>query len=163
MRRSSPGDVLFEFGPSRQRDLETRERIRRWQPQFRTLFVMRIALLKYRLRVPGFEVPETVRRSQEAYDELCARALEQMADRVDGCERSHADQGEQSVAIRKDALRNTELEIRRELPAAQAQSFVMLLEAIDVLTTSLTGEIEKDFPVVGEAWTHNPGVIPARC
>jgi multidrug resistance protein MdtO len=142
--RSLADGVLFEFGPSRQRDLETREQIRRLQPQFQTLFVMRIASLKYRLRVPGFEVPETVRRSQEAYDELCARALEQMADRVDGCERSHADQGEQSVAIREDALRNTELEIRRELPPAQAQSFVTLLEAIDVLTTSLTAEIEKE-------------------
>jgi hypothetical protein len=101
---------------------------------------MRIASLKYRLRVPGFEIPETVRRSQEAYDELCALALDQMADQVDGRERRDADQGEQSVAIRKDALRNTELEIRRELPPAQAQSFVTLLEAIDVLTTSLTGE-----------------------
>jgi multidrug resistance protein MdtO len=143
--RSLADGVLFEFGPSRQRDLETRERIRRWQPQFRTLFVMRMASLRYRLRVPGFEVPETVRRSQEAYDELCARALEQMADQVDGRERSDADQGEQSAAIREDALRNTEREIRRELSPAQAQSFVTLLEAIDVLTTSLIGEMEKDF------------------
>ena len=143
--RSLADGVLFEFGPSRQSDLETRDHLRRWLPQFRTLFVMRIAALKCRLRAPGFDVPETVRRSQEAYDELCARTLEQMADRVDGRENSGADQEEQSFATRKEALRNTELEARRELPSAQAQSFVTLFEAIDVLTTSLAGGIEKDF------------------
>jgi len=39
----------------------------------------------------------------------------------------------------------TELEARRELPSAQAQSFTTLLEAIDVLTTSLAGQIATDF------------------
>jgi multidrug resistance protein MdtO len=143
--RSLADGVLFEFGRSRQRDLEIREHMRRWVPQFRTLFVMRIASLKYRLQTPGFDVPETVRRSQEAYDELCARTLEQMADRVEDHEHSDADQVEQSVAARKEALRETELEARRELPSAQSESFVTLLEAIDVLTTSLAGGIERDF------------------
>ena len=101
--------------------------------------------MKYRLRLPGFELPESVRLLQQAYDERSARILEEMADRVDGREPSGTDQGEQSAATRKEALRNIELEARRELPSAQAQSFVTLLEAIDVLTTSLAGEIEKDF------------------
>jgi hypothetical protein len=45
--------------------------------------------------VPGFDVPETVRSSQEAYDELCARTLDQMADRVYGHEPGDAERGEQ--------------------------------------------------------------------
>ena len=137
--------VLFEFGPSRQRDLELRSYIRQRQLQLRTLFVMRIASLKYRLQLPSFELPESVRLLQQAYDERSARILEEMADRVGGRKQSDADQGEQSVATRKDALRDTELEARRELPSAEAQSFVTLLRAIDVLTTSLAGGIEKDF------------------
>jgi multidrug resistance protein MdtO len=143
--RALADGVLFEFGPSRRRDLELRSCIREWQPQLRTLFVMRNTSLKYRLQLPGFELPESVRLLQQAYDERSARILEEMADQVGGREHSDADQGEQSVATRKEALRNTELEARRELPPAQAQSFVTLLEAIDVLTTSLGGEIEKDF------------------
>jgi multidrug resistance protein MdtO len=143
--RALADGVLFEFGPSRQRDLELRSYIRQWQPQLRTLFVMRIALLKYRLRLPGFELPESLGLLQQAYDEHSARMLEEMADWVDGREHSGADEGEQPVATRKEALRNTELEARRGLPAAQAQSFVSLLEAIDVLTTSLAVEIEKEF------------------
>jgi len=137
--------VLFEFGPSRQRDLELRSWIRQWQPQLRTLFVMRNASLKYRLQLPGFELPESVRLLQQAYDERSARMLEEMADWIDGREHSDADLVEQSAATRKEALRNTELEARRELPSAQAQSFVTLLDAIDVLTTSLARGLEKDF------------------
>jgi multidrug resistance protein MdtO len=143
--RALADGVLFEFGPSRQKDLELRSYIRQWQPQLRTLFVMRIGSLKYRLQLPGFELPERVRLLQQAYDEHSARLLEQMADRVDGREQSDADQAEQSLATRREALRNTELEARRELPSGQAQSFVTLLEAIDVLTTSLAGQIARDF------------------
>ncbi len=143
--RALADGVLFEFGPSRQKDLELRSHIRQWQPQLRTLFVMRIASLKYGLRLPGFELPENVRLLQQEYDEHSARILEQMADRVDGREQSDADQAEQSAATRNEVLHSTELEARRELPSAQAQSFTTLLEAIDVLTTSLAGQIATDF------------------
>ena len=40
--RSFADGVLFEFGPSRQQDLALRDHIRRWQPQLRTLFLMRL-------------------------------------------------------------------------------------------------------------------------
>src|SRR5262249_30748485 len=53
--RSLADGVLFEFGPSREKDLQLRNLIRRCQPQFRALFVMRIASLKYRLHAPGFD------------------------------------------------------------------------------------------------------------
>jgi multidrug resistance protein MdtO len=56
--RSLADGVLFEFGSSRQHDLRLRDQIRRWQPQLRTLFVMRLTSWKYRLRLPGFELPE---------------------------------------------------------------------------------------------------------
>src|SRR5262249_5884612 len=60
--------VLFEFGPSRKRNLELRSSIRQWQPQLRTLFVMRVASLKYRLELPGFELPESIRLRHQEYD-----------------------------------------------------------------------------------------------
>jgi hypothetical protein len=49
--------VLFEFGPSREQDLALRDRIRHWQPQLRTLFLIRLALLKYRLRLAALIYP----------------------------------------------------------------------------------------------------------
>jgi hypothetical protein len=49
--------VLLETGVSRQQDLTLRRRILRWQPRLRMLFITRVALWRYRLQVPGFEMP----------------------------------------------------------------------------------------------------------
>jgi multidrug resistance protein MdtO len=81
--RSLADGLLFEFGPSRSGNLELRDRIRQWQPQLRTLFVMRIASLKYRLQTPGFELPEMLRVQLETYDNDSARLLEKMADWIE--------------------------------------------------------------------------------
>ncbi len=82
--RAFADGVLFEFGPSRQEDLALRSRLRQWQPQLRTLFVTRIALLKYRLRLPGFELPEAVETAQQEFDERMAGMLDGMAARIGG-------------------------------------------------------------------------------
>ena len=58
--------------------------IRRWQPQLRALFLMRVASLKYRLQLPGFVLPEAVIASLQAYDECSAQMLENLADRMEG-------------------------------------------------------------------------------
>jgi len=82
--RASGDAVLFEFGPSRERDLRFRNRLREWQPQLRTLFLMRIALWKYRAQLPGFAFPEPVRVAQQEFDYQSAKVLDNMADRLEG-------------------------------------------------------------------------------
>ena len=124
--------VLFEFGPSRSRDLELRACIRRWQPELRTLFVMRIAAL------PGFELTETVRLRQQAYDEGSARLLEAMADRIEG--------RAAPVTDLRRALYDLEVEASRELPAGRAQPLVTLLRKIDEVTQCLAAQIAEKFP-----------------
>ena len=160
--RSLADGVLFEFGPSRSRNLELRARIRRWQPQLHTLFVMRIASLKYRLRAPGFEVPETVCIRQQAYDEVSARILEEMADRIDDRAPQIASDAEQPHGRLKQMLRDAEAEASRELPAAQAQSFVALLREIDALTNSLAAEIAAEFAGSSLHGSLRPAVISCR-
>lgn len=66
--RSLADAVLFEFSSSRQQDLALRDRIRRWQPQLRKLFLTRIALWKYRVQLPGFELPKSVDMAQQEFD-----------------------------------------------------------------------------------------------
>jgi multidrug resistance protein MdtO len=143
--RSLADGVLFEFGPSRTSDLEFRARIRRWQPQLRALFLMRIALFKYRLQAPGFELPDTVRLRQEAYDDASARTLEEMADRIE-----NPIPGNQGGAEPRDELKRrlheAEAAASRELQHAQAQSFLTLLHGIDALTDSLAAEIATEVP-----------------
>jgi len=143
--RSLADGMLFEFGPSRRRDLELRACIWRWQPQLRTLFVMRIASLKYRLQAPGFKVPEKVALSQQGYDEGSARLLEHMADQVDGRTPRVANSVVRQHELLDGMLRNVEAEASRGLPTAQAMSLVTLVREIDTLTRSFAAEITTEF------------------
>jgi multidrug resistance protein MdtO len=129
--RSLADGVLFEFGPSRPRDLEIRNYIRRWQPQLRTLFVMRIASLKYRLQLPGFELPESVRLRQQAYDDHSAQMLEEMADWI-----------EHNAA--RDTTGDSHEHLQEAVQGVQAQSLITLLRGIDGLTSSLASEIAAE-------------------
>jgi multidrug resistance protein MdtO len=143
--RSLTDGVLFEFGPSRQQDLALRDRIRRWQPQLRTLFLMRVASLKYRLQLPGFELPEPVRLLQQEYDDRSAQMLEEMAHRLEGSVPQVKHTPEDSFELLKQKLRAYYAEDSSQLQAVGVQSFVTLLRAIDRLTTSLVEEMATEF------------------
>jgi multidrug resistance protein MdtO len=82
--RALADGVLFEFGPSRQKDLALRSRIVRWQPQLRMLFLTRIALWKYRARLPGFELSQPIATAQREFDAGLANVLDGIADRMEG-------------------------------------------------------------------------------
>ena len=138
--RSLADGVLFEFGPSRQRDLALRDQIRRWQPRLRTLFVMRIASWKYRLPLPGFELPDAARVFQADFDGRSARILDEMADRIE------------SLPAVNDQVRHPEPLTKvsfsgevQDLLTPQLRSFDTLLRGIDTLTTSLWEEIATEF------------------
>ena len=121
-----------------------RSQIRRWQPELRALFLMRIASLKYRLQLPGFEMPDSVRLRQQAYDEASARMLEEMADRVEGRSRQVGSGAEETSELIGRKLQDAEAAAKKELPLAQAHSFVTLLGEIDGLTNSLAGQIATE-------------------
>jgi multidrug resistance protein MdtO len=128
--RSLADGVLFEFGRSRQQDLALRERIREWQPQLRTLFLMRIASLKYRLQLPGFELPEQVLISLHEYDSRSAALLDDVADWIEGTARPGQ--------IPRDSLK----EMEQSLPSHA----VTLLRRIDSITNSVAEEIARNLP-----------------
>ncbi len=82
--RALADGVLLEFGRSREQDLALRNLIRRAQPQMRVLFIMQIAEWKYRVQLPGFEVPEVIAVQQREFDDRLSESLDAMADRVEG-------------------------------------------------------------------------------
>jgi multidrug resistance protein MdtO len=139
--RSLADGVLFEFGSSRNVDLNFRDIVRRWQPQLNALFLMRIASLKYRLQAPGFETPESIRVLQAAYDSDSADLLERMADQLaDGDHKFKCGYFGPS-----DSLKRTLDEIEKEaplvFPPSRAESFISLLRGIDRLTSSLVADV----------------------
>jgi multidrug resistance protein MdtO len=141
-RVSSLGDgVLFEFGPMRQQDLALRERIRKWQPQLRTLFLMRTTLLKYRLRLPGFELPEPIERAQQEFDEQTARMLDAMAGRLEGRVPGVRDEFVRSFERLDQALQTSQQEAGESSVAAHLETFLPLCRTVEGLILSLDAEV----------------------
>jgi multidrug resistance protein MdtO len=138
--RASADGVLFEFGPSRQQDLAWRSKIREWQPQLRHLLITEIALWKYRARLPGFELPESVRLAQRAFEDELARALEATADRIEG-RPSQVKLLEESLAHLERAVRASERSEAQPDTAGRFQALLSLDRRIENLATSLQKEI----------------------
>jgi multidrug resistance protein MdtO len=134
--------LLFEFGPSRQRDLALRSRIVRWQPRLRMLFITRLALWRYRVGVPGFELPAPVATAQQEFDEGLSDVVDRMADRLEG--KASARKGDF-----EDVVRNLEKQVlsccskgSQGPLAPELQTFLALSRSIENVTLSLDSEID---------------------
>ena len=133
--------VLFEFGSSRQQDLALRGQIVRWQSQVRGLFLMETTWLKYRLRLPGFELPEGLRGAQLEFDDEFARTLESMADRFEGKRSTRKAEFENSFKRLEQTIQACYSRDSSQQVIAQLQTFQSLCLKIGSLTMSLANEI----------------------
>jgi len=75
--------VLFEFGPTREADLAWRHRFLAWQSLLRLAFLTNVALAKYRLGVPGFQLPPALGAAHAEFDRELAKRFDNMADRLE--------------------------------------------------------------------------------
>ncbi len=94
---------------------------------------MRITSWKYRLQLPGFELPDPVRLSHQEYDDRSAVMLEDMANRIEGNPREVRPMSEDSFE-----------DLEQYTAEAHVRSFITLLHGIHGLTTSLADEFAKD-------------------
>jgi multidrug resistance protein MdtO len=133
--------VVFEFGPSRQQDLALRSQIRHWQTQLRLLFVTRIALLDYRLQLPGFELPETVRQAQLEFDNRLSNVLEGMADRMEEKGPGMRENLEESFRLVEQAVSTCCADLPKEAFTAQLEAFLPLSRRIETLASNLDKEM----------------------
>jgi len=95
--------VLFEFGASRAADLAMRDRIKTWSPKVRALFLIRGAMLRYRLAVPGFELPPEMEPAQKEFDHELSETLDDMAERMEGNPSPRTGRLKQALAKVEDA------------------------------------------------------------
>jgi multidrug resistance protein MdtO len=136
--RSLADGVLFEIGPSRRQGLALRARVRQRQPQLRTLFLIRIALLKYRLQLPGFELPEAVHAAEQEFDDRLAGILDHRANRLEG-------KGLQEKVDLTASFKRLEETIRSaagpgQVLTAELQTFLALSRGIESIAMSLNEE-----------------------
>ena len=133
--------VLFEFSSSRQQDLALRSRLRQYQPRVRTLFVTAIALLKYRLQLPGFELPETVRVAQQEFDDQLAKMLDGMANRIDGEPTRTLDNFEDSFQRLEQTIQTCCSETTPKPLVAELRTFLALSSSMESVAMSLYKEM----------------------
>jgi multidrug resistance protein MdtO len=137
--RAFADGVLFEFGPSRQADLALRTRIIRWHPQLRMLYITRVGLCKYRLGLPGFQLPQSIRLAQQEFDKCLAAKLEGMADRLE--RKAPAETKDLAALLVHLEESMTSVRSEQEPGIASARTFLVLSRRIKGLVASLEKEI----------------------
>lgn len=141
--RAFADSVLLEFGPSRQQDLAWRSRIVQWQPQLRAIFLLRIALWKYRVQLPSFELPGAVLLAQQEFDNRSADELNSMADRMEG--KASAQLGDMKETFeRLERVVQNSCAGQPQALASQLQTFLLLSRKVESLESSLSNLIERD-------------------
>ena len=139
--RSLADGVLFDLRSSRQQDLALRSRIRQWQPPLQTFLVTRLLLLKFRLQLPGFELPPAVRAAQREFDNHLATRLDGMADRLEGKASEGKDDFEHAFEGLEKTVRSCCSNGPQGLLAPELQAFLALSRSINNVTSSLHNEI----------------------
>ena len=105
------------------------------------LFLMRTALIKYRLRLPGFELPEPIERVQHEFDEQAAQMLDGMARRLEGGVSVARDDFAISFERLEQAVRAAEHETGESAVVAHLQTFLPLYRTVEGLIRSLDTEV----------------------
>lgn len=126
--RALSDGMVFEFGPGRAEALELRELVRRLQPQLRALFVLRVSALDYRLRLPGFELPQDALTAQILFDECSAGVLQELADAIETGRPRHSSP-RPCLAVRTEKLNPLHF---------------ALIQNIDSLTTAIADQIDSE-------------------
>ena len=122
--------VLLEFGATREADLVSRRRFLAWQAPLRLAFLTRVVLVKYRLGVPGFQLPPALGAAQAEFDRELGQRFDNVADRLEHGT-SKPDALEQALA-RLDEVSRSE---------GAPHAFLPLSRRIASLTASLDQEV----------------------
>ncbi len=143
--------VLFEFGPSRQRKLQIRDDVRRWQPSIRTLLQVQIASVQYLAQKPLSNLPEPIAQAGVAFEKDIALVMHAMANEVSGKPVDAAPDIRISAARMQDAIRNYYRGLGVPVPA-QASDVLGLAESLATILAPLYDDIRSTFAA------HNQGI-----
>ena len=139
--RQHADGVMLEFGSSREQDLGLRACLLRWQPELRLVFIAQIAILKYRLQLPGFELPVRAREELRELDIRHAALLEDIADLVDGKTTPVKEACGSSVGALEQIARESVLSGTSEPRAEHLQSLLPLAKRAEDLIRNLQENI----------------------
>jgi multidrug resistance protein MdtO len=143
--------VLFEFGPSRQRKLQIRDDVRRWQPPLRTLLQVQIASVQYLAHKPLANLPEPIAQAGVAFEKDVAHVMHAMASEASGKPVAGVPDIRISAAQFQEAIRKYYQDASAPVPT-QASDVLGLAESLATIIAPLYEDIRDTFAA------HNYGI-----
>ncbi len=136
--------VLFEFGPSRQRQLQIREDFRRWQPSIRTLLQVQITSVQYLVNRPLSNLPQPIAQAGVAFEQDVARVMHAMASEASGKPVAGVPDISISAAQFQEAIRKYYEDAGTPVPT-QASDVLGLAESLATIIGPLYEDIRNTF------------------
>jgi multidrug resistance protein MdtO len=136
--------ILFEFGPERQRQLQIREDVRRWQPSIRTLLQVQITSVQYLVNRPLSNLPDPIAQAGVAFEEDIAQVMHAMASEVNGKPVAGAPDIRASAARFQEAISKYYQDIGVPVPI-QASDVLGLAESLATIVAPLYEDIHDTF------------------
>ena len=146
--------VLFEFGAERQRKLQIREDIRRWQPSLRTLLQVQITFAQYRIQM-GHDLPEAIHRADVAFENDMARVMRAMASEVTGQPAAEVPDIRASATRVQDEIQKHYKDLNQSV-AVEAADVMGLTASMASILASLCEDIRATFA----AHSHSAAIQP---
>jgi multidrug resistance protein MdtO len=143
--------VLFEFGPSRQRQLQIREDFRRWQPSIRTLLQVQITSVQYLVNRPLSDLPRPIAQAGVAFEQDVAQVMHAMANEASGKPVAGVPDITISAAQFQEAIRKYYQDAGTPVPT-QASDVLGLAESLATIIGPLYEDIRDTFAA------HNYGI-----
>ncbi len=138
--RSLSDAVLFEFGRSRSRDLMARRQVRTWQPELRSLFILKLALNQQRMRSPELRLPPQV----EQVEKQAGAVIERLASHLEGGRESALPPMEEVFPALEEVLPSLEREQAFGRIEPQTASAASLSHSLMVVTEFFYDDIRAD-------------------
>jgi multidrug resistance protein MdtO len=136
--------VLFEFGPSRQRQLQIREDFRRWQPTIRTLLQVQITSVQYLVNRPLSDLPRPIAQAGVTFEQDVAQVMHAMASEASGKPVAGVPDISLSAAQFQEAIRKYYQDAGTPVPT-QASDVLGLAESLATIIAPLYEDIRDTF------------------
>ena len=149
--------VVFEFGPTRQRKLQIRNDMRRWQATLGTLLQVQITYLQYlfQLRLP--DMPASITEAQTAFEKNLTDVIRAMSAEVCG-----------SIPVAAPDIQASAMTLKEEIQAHYSASggpippplidMITLTQNLASIVAPLSVDIHSTFTTPQFAAMHQPGV-----
>ena len=149
--------VVFEFGPTRQRKLQIRNDMRRWQATLGTLLQVQITYLQYlfQLRLP--DMPASITEAQTAFEKNLTDGIRAMSAEVCG-----------SIPVAAPDIQASAMTLKEEIQAHYSASgspippplidMITLTQNLASIVAPLSVDIHSTFTTPQVAAMHQPGV-----